>query len=378
MLLTESKLTEVLTEGLKHHLQTGTPFYKNIFRPGSEEYFKTIRQARKLMNEGVLTGLCFEDLELLFETEVGEYGEYKGQRVPLDFPMLAEETIVMDPQSTQIINAWNAAKQNQDIVAIINKEAQTKGEEPYALWIDIAGKAKAQMGVAYTIEASAISQYLTEQEQEQLPSTTVIMPIIAKYKKDGNVLYTLLDGRQAYEQIKNTDAEVWVVDLTELQDNSLAEASFTPDELTMIKKIIALVRSSGTYASDDQLATLIANKVLKRRLAPGQVNVVGGTKVDEAKYHGKEVKLNKPMRSSGPKKYKVYTKNAKGNVIVVNFGDAKGGLTAKINNAKARKAFSDRHNCPTKKDKTKAGYWSCRLPRYASLLGLKSSFGGYW
>ena len=72
------------------------------------------------------------------------------------------------------------------------------------------------------------------------------------------------------------------------------------------------------------------------------------------------------------------TKNDKGNVVVVNFGDAKGGLTAKINNKEARKAFSDRLNCPAKKDKTKAGYWSCRLPRYASLLGLKSSFGGYW
>jgi hypothetical protein len=53
-------------------------------------------------------------------------------------------------------------------------------------------------------------------------------------------------------------------------------------------------------------------------------------------------------------------------------------MSAKINNSKARAAFSKRHNCPQKKDKTKASYWSCRLPRYAKLLGLKSSFSGFW
>ena len=99
--------------------------------------------------------------------------------------------------------------------------------------------------------------------------------------------------------------------------------------------------------------------------------------INEAEYQGRKVKLGKIMQGD-VKKFKVYVKNDKGNVVVVNFGDAKGGLTAKINNKEARKAFSDRHNCPAKKDKTKAGYWSCRLPRYASLLGLKSSFGGYW
>jgi len=51
---------------------------------------------------------------------------------------------------------------------------------------------------------------------------------------------------------------------------------------------------------------------------------------------------------------------------------------AKINNKKARDAFSKRHNCPAKTDKTKASYWSCRLPRYAKLLGLKSNFSGFW
>ena len=89
-------------------------------------------------------------------------------------------------------------------------------------------------------------------------------------------------------------------------------------------------------------------------------------------------KLNKPMRdSSGGKAYKVYVKDPKtGNIKTVRFGS--GGLKAKINNVKARQAFSKRHDCPNKNDKTKASYWSCRLPRYAKLLGLKSNFSGFW
>ena len=102
--------------------------------------------------------------------------------------------------------------------------------------------------------------------------------------------------------------------------------------------------------------------------------------IDEAKKAKKKntKKLNKPMRdSSGGKAYKVYVKDPKTkNIKTIRFGS--GGLRAKINDKKARNAFAARHKCAQKKDKTKAGYWSCRLPRYAKLLGLKSNFGGFW
>ena len=104
--------------------------------------------------------------------------------------------------------------------------------------------------------------------------------------------------------------------------------------------------------------------------------------LDEAEvkaiYEEAKKKLNKPMRdSSGGKAYKVYVKDPKTKKIkTVRFGS--GGLRAKINDKKARNAFAKRHKCSTKKDKTKAGYWSCRLPRYAKLLGLKSNFSGFW
>jgi hypothetical protein len=100
--------------------------------------------------------------------------------------------------------------------------------------------------------------------------------------------------------------------------------------------------------------------------------------IDEKKKKKKDPPIGKPMRSSsGGKAYKVYVRDPKTKKVkTVRFGS--GGLRAKINNSKARAAFSKRHNCPQKKDKTKASYWSCRLPRYAKLLGLKSSFSGFW
>jgi len=99
---------------------------------------------------------------------------------------------------------------------------------------------------------------------------------------------------------------------------------------------------------------------------------------EAAKKKKPKKKLNKPMRdSSGGKAYKVYVKDPKTkNIKTVRFGS--GGLRAKINDKKARNAFAKRHKCAQKKDKTKASYWSCRLPRYAKLLGLKSNFGGFW
>lgn len=97
--------------------------------------------------------------------------------------------------------------------------------------------------------------------------------------------------------------------------------------------------------------------------------------VSENEYKGKKVKLNKPKRG-GNKAYYVYVKNPKtGNIIKVEFGS---GMRAKINDPEARKRYNKRHGCSKGKhnDKTKAGYWSCRLPRYAKSLGL--SGGGTW
>lgn len=97
--------------------------------------------------------------------------------------------------------------------------------------------------------------------------------------------------------------------------------------------------------------------------------------ITEAEYKGRDVELNRPMRG-GSKKYVVYVKNpSTGNVKKIQFGDP--GLSAKVSNPKARKSFAARHKCAEKKDRTKAGYWACRINKYAHLWGGKT-YPGYW
>jgi len=69
--------------------------------------------------------------------------------------------------------------------------------------------------------------------------------------------------------------------------------------------------------------------------------------------------LNKPFRTpGGPKKFSVYVKNEKGNVVKVNFGDP--NMEIKRDDPARRKSFRARHNCDNPGPKTKARYWSCQ------------------
>jgi hypothetical protein len=89
--------------------------------------------------------------------------------------------------------------------------------------------------------------------------------------------------------------------------------------------------------------------------------------ITEAEYQGRDIKLNKPM-AGDVKKFKVYVKNPKGNVVKVNFGH--GGTSAKKagektmrikkDNPDRKKAFRARHNCDTPGPRHKARYWSCK------------------
>ena len=86
--------------------------------------------------------------------------------------------------------------------------------------------------------------------------------------------------------------------------------------------------------------------------------------LEEAEYQGSKVKLGKPSQGD-TKKFKVYVKNPKGNVVKVNFGH--GGTSVKgksmrirKNNPDARRSFRARHNCDSPGPRHKARYWSCR------------------
>jgi hypothetical protein len=81
--------------------------------------------------------------------------------------------------------------------------------------------------------------------------------------------------------------------------------------------------------------------------------------VNEAEYQGEKVTLDSPIRVSGEDHaFKVYVKNDKGNVVKVTFGDP--DMPIQRDDKESRENFKSRHNCSSKKDKTTAGYWSCK------------------
>jgi hypothetical protein len=242
-----------ISESLKYHLENNKPITENIFRPGSEAFYEVIKEARELFDLGRVD-LCDIDKELYESTDIGKFGMFNGELVPLDLPM---EFVV---------------ETNQPAFSIHDVTPDFK--------YDVMGK-----------------------------MVTNIKPLA---------------------WTKNRDA------------------------------------SCITFEGE------VDGQSCKCKYDDGQ-----DAYVFEAKYHNKEVKLNYPMRSSGPKKYKVYVKNPKTKkVICVNFGDVKGGLTSKVNDPEARKSFAARHQCHLKKDKTKAGYWACRLPKYKHLVN--TTYSGWW
>ena len=135
------------------------------------------------------------------------------------------------------------------------------------------------------------------------------------------------------------------------------------NETMDVAKEIGIEEEVGAY----QIEHL--NSVLKGDPKPGFGRV--DEDVTEAKYKGREVKLNSPKRG-GPKKFYVYVKTKKGNVKKLAFGAA--GMPVKTTNPERVRNFVARHDCKNRNDKTTASYWSCRLPRYKS-LGIK---GGQW
>lgn len=126
---------------------------------------------------------------------------------------------------------------------------------------------------------------------------------------------------------------------------------------------MAAAQSKGSYKGmdEDQDAAVVASK-------EAAIRATQDSGMDEAKYQGREVPLNKPMRGDQAK-FKVYVRDpATGNIKKVNFGH--GGKSAKRlgqktmrirkSNPKARKSFRARHRCENPGSKLKARYWACR------------------
>jgi hypothetical protein len=243
----------VMTENMKYHVKNKLAITENTFRYGSQAFLDLWAEARYLYSRNAIH-VNDDDKEIIIETNLGDYGMYEGQKVPLDMPMLENEL---------------GSKLDADLIS----------------------------GVF------------------MLPYQNLLDDIEADLGK-GDLYYEV---QQA------------------LYDNDL-------EGVNMILK---------NYNVFDKYMKPSLNEAIKKKNPP----------------------LNKPKRG-GSKKFYVYVRKPGGGIKKVSFGQA--GMSAKINNPEARRAFAARHKCAQKTDKTKASYWSCRLPRYASLLGLKSNFSGFW
>ena len=108
------------------------------------------------------------------------------------------------------------------------------------------------------------------------------------------------------------------------------------------------------YSWDDEVEEFVAEvEIMDVYGEDGVLNA-------EASKDKKKVKLNKPFRTpDGPKKYGVYVKNDKGNVVLVRFGDP--NMEIKRDDPERRKSFRARHNCSDPGPRWKARYWSCKF-----------------
>lgn len=118
-------------------------------------------------------------------------------------------------------------------------------------------------------------------------------------------------------------------------------------------------KSKGAYVYEDPMTNQLFYFSRQGNYYSDGRRLVFVEKSEGAEYQGRKVTLNKPFRTpKGPKKFAVYTKNQKGTVVIVRFGDP--NMKIKKNDPARRKSFRARHNCDNPGPKWKARYWSCR------------------
>jgi len=75
---------------LQYHVDNNLTLSENVYRYSSESFIELFKEARDAWRDGYIT-LNEEDEHLLETTDIGEYGDYNGMRVPLDLPMVSPD-----------------------------------------------------------------------------------------------------------------------------------------------------------------------------------------------------------------------------------------------------------------------------------------------
>jgi len=409
-LLTEGKVKSLLSEGLQYHIDKKIPLFETVYRIGSDKHLALIKEARKMYSRNIID-LCEED-EALIGTHLGEFALYEGESVPLDLPMLeesydydevaqsefgmdydqlgsGEKEWVRDEIDNMSMNESNSNYPDFDL----NKNIRYQDTSISSGMWRYTGQEQGGKGVYRNLNNGQILAFDRSDFdifRNNLSSHFDISESLNEVEKDIKQLKKLLNRKERYNYIKNFSNEKLIdiadelyLDYEEYDDiedrvlNSFDESlnedrKYNQEELLKLD-LIAHRRFDCDYkdCTDEQKA-----EVLKDKIKVGVKEALQESKkdLDEAEFKGKKVALGKPKRG-GPKAYYVYVKDGD-KVKKVTFGS--GGLRAKIKNKEARNAFAARHNCKDKKDRTKAGYWSCNLPRYAPALGLGAKMNTFW
>jgi len=148
-------------------------------------------------------------------------------------------------------------------------------------------------------------------------------------------------------------------------------------ELSESEKYYILETDIGEYAlyEGEMVPLDMPMPIIERKKRKQQKGSKRARKNLKRKKKKKDPPLNKPsLNTGGGKKWKVFVRSKSGGVKKVTFGDKKGGLKGNWNDPEARASFAKRHKCAEKKDKTKAGYWSCRAHKYFG----KNVPGRFW
>jgi len=173
-------------------------------------------------------------------------------------------------------------------------------------------------------------------------------------KKIGNPKTKMKGGVRVNNCVPVEEQETGNVDDADSQQSLAADAARNAETVKMSQQDAAAggVAEDGTWGMMEE--TYHGDEFYE---AYGDMWFNEDEHLDEAEYQGRKVKLGKPMQGD-VKKFKVYVKNPKGNVVKVNFGDP--NMRIKKSNPARRKSFRARHNCANPGPRHKARYWSCR------------------
>jgi len=416
------------TPGLTYHLKHGLPLSENIYRYSSNAFIQLFTEARSLHRDGFLQ-LCENDRVLLEETNIGEYGEYEGQKVPLDLPMAYEEVNPRLPRAGEyggnirrnmtVTDKDNNQLRVVDITdnkvvlkpsgysgqALIFPDDYDQFAKIFQFWdyfnLDKISEVKAK----YIFEGIDTKE-ISETEKGKIQAYNLISETydISNSYSDieitstGNVInFTFKDKhgiqrRLAY--VRGGSVILLWID-PETQQDSLGDPprKYADEKVIntfgkILTKVILPKYKSFTFIASDEyryrlFRAIIANNIDKDIFtilvddSKKEIEVVEKGTIQEADYHGKDVELGKPKRG-GSKKFVVYVKDPKTKKVKkVQFGDTS-GLSVKIDDPKARHAFAARHKCATEKNRLSPNYWGCHIGRYWKSLGGSKNFSGYW